>query len=95
MILRDEGRYRVPVIDAGTILNPTIGIRSVLADNGPSCRSITQDSSTHVTKSVHCREDLRSPAKVFAANNTGCLAGSSTRDNMAELTRATGEKSLL
>ncbi len=29
-----------------------------------------QNSSTNVTKSVHQREELRSPAKVFTANNT-------------------------
>jgi hypothetical protein len=29
-----------------------------------------QNSSTNVTKSVHCPDELRSPAKVFTANNT-------------------------
>jgi len=29
-----------------------------------------QNSSTNVTKNVHCQSELRSPAKVFTANNT-------------------------
>jgi len=29
-----------------------------------------QNSSTNVTKSIHCLDELRSPAKVFTANNT-------------------------
>jgi len=31
---------------------------------------IDQNSSTNVTKSIHCQDESRSPAKVFSANNT-------------------------